>query len=75
LQAPAERNNIKARTLKSVSLKGLAMSETYFVENSDPNNFIISHVGADGRYIFHVVKRAIGMTSDGRDLPSGFVGA
>lgn len=31
------------------------MADSYFVENSDPNNFIVTHVGADGRYVFHVV--------------------
>ena len=31
------------------------MSESYLVQNSDPNNFVVSHVGNDGKYVFHVV--------------------
>ena len=31
------------------------MAESYTVENSDPNNFVVAHVGNDGKYVFHVV--------------------
>lgn len=39
------------------------MREVYVVENPDPNNFVISRVGGEGRFIFHVVQR-----QGGRDL-------
>ena len=31
------------------------MPECYLVQNPDPNNFVITHVGEDRRFIFHVV--------------------
>jgi hypothetical protein len=33
------------------------MSEIFVVENPDPNNFVISHVGGERRFVFHVVPR------------------
>jgi hypothetical protein len=41
--------------LLTADWKGLAMTESYVVENSDPNNFVVTHTGAEGRYVFHVV--------------------
>jgi hypothetical protein len=33
------------------------MSEVYVVDNPDPNNFVISNVGGNRQFIFHVVQR------------------
>ena len=39
------------------------MSEVYVVDNPDPNNFVISNVGGNRHFVFHVVQR-----EGGRDL-------
>jgi len=38
------------------------MKDDYVLYDSDPHNFVVEHVGGDGRYVFHVVPVEKGRT-------------
>ena len=39
------------------------MSAAYLVEDPDPNNFVVIHIGEQRRYVFHVVPGPEGRIS------------